>query len=285
MGIALRCRRLFITSASSRKFKTPWEENDTLLRLNDTETTKKVEYGTNDCENNTAAYEEIKQHGRKENELLRKIKEIFDLDLFKDSIYLNIIVGLSLYYVAESNFKLMTPFFLSSIGMSKAEIASCLSITAFTDILARLTLPTIFDRLRLKKRVVFWTFSILVGIGRSIMVMQSKGTFLIVIFVVIGFLRGATLVNLNLTVSEYCSLSKLPSAFGMFMVFKGLFVIILSPLIGYIRDSSKSYAICIHMMTLIICTMFVTWSIEFICKIFRKGKSDLNRKTQDVSME
>ena len=75
-----------------------------------------MEYGTNDCENNTAAYEEIKQHGRKENELLRKIKEIFDLDLFKDSIYLNIIVGLSLYYVAESNFKLMTPFFLSSIG-------------------------------------------------------------------------------------------------------------------------------------------------------------------------
>lgn len=217
--------------------------------------------------------------------------------------------------------------------MSKAEIASCLSITAFTDILARLTLPTIFDKLRLKKRIVFWTFSILVGIGRSstfarnhllfilswfllifsfwsfpVMVAQSKGTFLIVTFVIIGFLRGATLVNLNLTVSEYCSLSKLPSAFGMFMVFKGLFVIILSPLIGrfnviirimincriiifpfsftgYIRDASKSYAICIHVMTLIISTMFVTWSIEFICKIFRKGKSNLNKKTQDVSME
>lgn len=164
MGIALCCRRLFITSVSSRKFKTPWEgrffivlmflisltslflffsfffliisrdkifsngwtkfllqpvnnssENDTLLRLNDAETTKKVEYGTNDCENNTTTYEEIKQHG-KENELLRKIKETFDLDLFKDGVYLNIIVGLSLYYVAESNFKLMTPFFLSSIG-------------------------------------------------------------------------------------------------------------------------------------------------------------------------
>ncbi|XP_061936621.1 monocarboxylate transporter 2-like isoform X4 [Apis cerana] len=207
-------------------------ENDTLLRLNDAETTKKVEYGTNDCENNTTTYEEIKQHG-KENELLRKIKETFDLDLFKDGVYLNIIVGLSLYYVAESNFKLMTPFFLSSI----------------------------------------------------VMVMQSKGTSLIVIFVIIGFLRGATLVNLNLTVSEYCSLSKLPSAFGMFMVFKGLFVIMLSPLIGYIRDASKSYAICIHVMTLIISAMFVTWSIEFICKIFRKGKSDLNKKTQDVSME
>lgn len=47
---------------------------------------------------------------------LKKMKETFDLDLLKDSVYLNVIIGLSLYYVAESNFKLMTPFFLSSIG-------------------------------------------------------------------------------------------------------------------------------------------------------------------------
>lgn len=50
------------------------------------------------------------------NEFYTKIKETFDLDLLKDGVYLNVVIGLSLYYVAESNFKLMTPFFLSSIG-------------------------------------------------------------------------------------------------------------------------------------------------------------------------
>lgn len=45
-----------------------------------------------------------------------KIMKTFDLDLLKDTVYLNVVVGTSLYYVAESNFKLMTPFFLSSIG-------------------------------------------------------------------------------------------------------------------------------------------------------------------------
>lgn len=70
-----------------------------------------------------------------------------------------------------------------------------------------------------------------------VMAAQSKGTFLIVTFVIIGFLRGATLVNLNLSVSECCSLNKLPSAFGIFMVSKGLFVVLMSPLIGTFMSS------------------------------------------------
>lgn len=61
---------------------------------------------------------------------------------------------------------------------------------------------------------------------------QSEGVPLKVMFVIAGFLRGATLVNLNLSISEYVTLKKLPSAFGMFMVFKGLLVVIMSPLIG-----------------------------------------------------
>ncbi|XP_033303187.1 monocarboxylate transporter 2-like isoform X3 [Bombus vosnesenskii] len=172
-----------------------------------------------------------------------------------------------------------------STGMSKAEVASCLSISAFTDILARLLLPTIFDRLGLKNRTIFWIFCILVGIGRSIMAAQSKGVLLIITFVIIGFLRGATLVNLNLTVSEYCPLNKLPNAFGMFMVFKGLFVVMLSPLIGYIRDVSESYALCIHVMTLMISITFITWSIECMYRTFKNRKSVLAKQAQDIVIE
>lgn len=47
---------------------------------------------------------------------MKKIKSTFDLDLLKNSTYLNVSLGCSLFYVAETNFKLMTPFFLSNIG-------------------------------------------------------------------------------------------------------------------------------------------------------------------------
>ncbi|XP_017755349.1 PREDICTED: monocarboxylate transporter 12-like [Eufriesea mexicana] len=259
-------------------------ENDTLLQVNSNGVIRRMENGTN--ENNTLIHNKTEELEKKShNEYFKKIKETFDLDLLKNGVYLNVIVGLSLYYVAESNFKLMTPFFLTSIGMSKAEVASCLSVTAFTDILARLLLPTIFDKLGFKKRTVFWVFCILVGIGRSIMAAQSKGTFLIVTFVIIGFLRGATLVNLNLSVSECCSLNKLPSAFGIFMVSKGLFVVVMSPLIGYIRDATNSYTICIHVMTFMICITFTAWSIEFIYKTIQARKSSLAKAARNEIIE
>ncbi|XP_053975310.1 monocarboxylate transporter 2 isoform X1 [Hylaeus volcanicus] len=255
-------------------------ENDILLRENNNGARKKLE---NDIEMSKIDIgkddEKDDEKGKHDQSFFERIRKTFDLDLLKDSIYLNVIIGLSLYYVAESNFKLMTPFFLSSIGMTNVEVASCLSITAFTDILARLVLPTIFDRYGFKKRSVFWVFCLLVGIGRSILAEQSKGIFLIVTFVVIGFLRGATLVNLNLSVSECCSLKKLPSAFGMFMVSKGLFVVTLSPLIGYIRDVSQSYTICIHVMTFMITITFVAWSFEFVYGALRR-RATLAKQTE-----
>lgn len=52
----------------------------------------------------------------KNESFIQKIKATFDLDLLKNSTYLNVSLGCSLYYVTESNFKLMMPFFLSDIG-------------------------------------------------------------------------------------------------------------------------------------------------------------------------
>ncbi|XP_076291674.1 monocarboxylate transporter 12-B-like [Lasioglossum baleicum] len=251
-------------------------ESDTLLNKNGNGVVKEI-YNDNDPPRDGSLTKHETKCKKQDETYFSKIKETLDLDLLKDGVYLNVIVGLSLYYVAESNFKLMTPFFLTSIGMSNVEVATCLSITAFTDIIARILLPTIFDKLGFKKRSVFWVFCLLVGIGRSVMAVQSKGIWLIVTFVIIGFLRGATLVNLNLSVSECCSLQKLPNAFGMFMVAKGIFVIMMSPLIGYIRDVSESYTICIHVMTLMISITFVMWSVEYIYEACRRRRSFLTR--------
>lgn len=45
------------------------------------------------------------------------------------------------------------------------------------------------------------------------------------------------LSNFTLTISEYCPLEKLPAAFGLHMVSKGVFVVAIGPLIGklYVR--------------------------------------------------
>lgn len=98
-----------------------------------------------------------------------RFAELMDIDILKDPIYLNILFGLSIFYVAEMNFKMITPFFLANLGYTKKDVAFCLSITAITDIAARVVLPPIYDRINIRKRTIFLLSIIFVAITRSSM--------------------------------------------------------------------------------------------------------------------
>lgn len=97
----------------------------------------------------------------------QKTVQFMDLDLLKDVIYLNLLFGLSIFYVAEQNFKMVTPFFLQDIGYKKSDTALFLSVQAGSDILARLMLPPICDRLTISKRTLFMSGIFVLGICRS----------------------------------------------------------------------------------------------------------------------
>lgn len=93
--------------------------------------------------------------------------KLLDVQLLKDKSFLNLLFGLSIFYVAETNFKMVTPFFLNNIGFDKSDVAYFLSITAITDILARLVIPPICDKFDVSKRLVFTISIFFVGIFRS----------------------------------------------------------------------------------------------------------------------
>lgn len=73
---------------------------------------------------------------------------------------------------------------------------------------------------------------------------QTDWTQLMIWLSICGFFRGAALSNFTLTVSEYCSLEKLPAAFGWHMIGKAIFVILFGPLIGMYTQAS--FRICFH---------------------------------------
>lgn len=104
---------------------------------------------------------------RKKEGVWKRIVTFMDFDLLKDPIYLNLVFGLSVFYVAEQNFKMVTPFFLNRIGYNKSDVALFLSVQAVTDILARLVLPPICDRIAISKRTFFMVGIFVLGICRS----------------------------------------------------------------------------------------------------------------------
>lgn len=99
--------------------------------------------------------------------VFRRFINLMDLDLLKDWSYLNLLFGLSIFWVGELNFRMITPFFISNMGYNKTETAFCLSVTAITDILVRLILPPIFDRKNVPKKLVFFVAALFVAITRT----------------------------------------------------------------------------------------------------------------------
>ncbi|XP_052900185.1 uncharacterized protein LOC128306653 [Anopheles moucheti] len=203
---------------------------------------------------------------------LQRFTALMDVGLLRDGIYLNILFGLSIFYVAEMNFKMVTPFFMASLGFDKSDTAFVLSVSALTDIAARIIVPPIGDRLKIRKRYIFMVSLIFVAITRSIVAHQRTYADVMIWLSVTGFFRGVALANFTLCVSEYSSLEKLPAAFGWHMVGKAVFVIAFGPLIGAIRDWTDSYAICIHSQSFCIFLCVAAWSVELLVKRCRTKK-------------
>ncbi|BFG01447.1 uncharacterized protein DMAD_01197 [Drosophila madeirensis] len=242
---------------------------DSFIKMKPTELDKQTE---------AAADEEAKKNKPKKPGFWRRFADLLDIDMLKDKMFLNLLFGLSIFYVAEMNFKMVTPFFFANLGYQKTDVAFCLSITAITDIAARIVLPPIFDRTTIRKRTIFLVSIIFVALTRSIMAEQTDWTQLMIWLSICGFFRGSALSNFTLTVSEYCSLEKLPSAFGWHLVGKALFVISFGPLIGLIRDLTDSYPICIHTQSFCIMLCAFAWGIEYLVEFL-----NARRRTADAA--
>ncbi|CAG5056125.1 unnamed protein product [Parnassius apollo] len=208
----------------------------------------------------------------KKKGFFRKFIALMDLDLLKDWSFLNLLLGLSLFWSGELQFRMLTPFFIRSLGYNMNDTAFCLSITAISDILVRLILPPIFDRTEISKKMIFFISSFFLAATRSVLAEQSEWVSLMIWLSICGFFRGMCLSNFTLTISEYCPLEKLPAAFGLHMVSKGVFVLAIGPLIGYVRDYTGSFSMCIHVQNALIMSCVLVWGIEYALAFTRRRK-------------
>ncbi|XP_055691095.1 monocarboxylate transporter 12 [Lutzomyia longipalpis] len=177
-----------------------------------------------------------------------KLRRMMDLNLLRDFSFLNIGLGVSLAYTASINFSMIFPYFLQfSAGLNGQDVALCMSVLAAMDLASRLTLPTLTDRFQISCRTIFLIGAILLIGIRATLAETSRKDSLLIISAVYGYIRAATVVNQNLCVSEHCSQEKLAGALGLVMIAKGISVITLGQLLGWLRDLTSSYRFSLHM--------------------------------------
>ncbi|XP_069672117.1 monocarboxylate transporter 12 [Periplaneta americana] len=200
-----------------------------------------------------------------------RVVEVMDLDLLRDPVFVNLALGLAFVYTAGINFSLVFPFFLQdTAGLTRSQTALCMSVLASADISSRLLLPQITDRLKARSRTTFLVGAVSLGVIRSVTA-EARGLYvLIAISAINGFIRGSTVVNQNLALSEYCSKEKVPAALGINMVAKGIGILTFGPMLGWLRDATGSFPLCIHAMSALIFASMTSWIVEIIIMQRRK---------------
>lgn len=113
------------------------------------------------------AIKKSEPEGEKKQGCFMKFISLMDLDLLKDWSFLNLLLGLSLFWSGELQFRMLTPFFIRSLGYNMNDTAFCLSMTAITDIGVRLVLPPIFDRINVTKKMIFFISAFFLAATRS----------------------------------------------------------------------------------------------------------------------
>uniref|UniRef100_A0A0A1XR23 Monocarboxylate transporter 12 n=1 Tax=Zeugodacus cucurbitae TaxID=28588 RepID=A0A0A1XR23_ZEUCU len=204
----------------------------------------------------------------------QRLVQAMDLELLRDTTFWSIIVGMGLVYTSTIQFTMLFPHFLQySVGLSTFNTATCMSTVAGADIVCRLLLPCITDKLKIPYRLVFLLGTVGLLISRAALAESMDMTTIIVMSIFTGMTKSATVLNNNLTISSHCRPEKLPGGLGLNMIAKGVLVITVGQLLGWIRDYTHSYILCLHAQNILLLLVVLVWAPELICR-YRKSQRE-----------
>ncbi|KAH8370333.1 hypothetical protein KR093_003090 [Drosophila rubida] len=214
-----------------------------------------------------------------------RLAQAMDLELLKDFVFWSIIVGMALVYTATINFTMVFPSFLQHTAQLNSQlVASCMSVVAGADIICRLLLPCITDRLRMPYRVVFLLGTAGLLLGRVLLAETTSLPVIIAMSVLIGMTKSATVINNNLTISAHCRADKLAGGLGLSMISKGIIVITVGQLLGWIRDYADSYVICLYAQGVLLLLVVLVWTPEIYYRFKKQQRHNTSKSMETTYM-
>ncbi|OWR53413.1 hypothetical protein KGM_203650 [Danaus plexippus plexippus] len=215
-----------------------------------------------------------------EKTLLRKIYDLFDMSLLSNPRFINIIIGTALTVVSIQNFSMIFPFFLQkAASMNKQQTATCMSAVALADIMGRIVLPILQDRFQIKARMMLIMTSIWLIIVRQILAYQRDLYLLLILSALYGFGRSMVIVARNIAISEPCRTEQVPSAVGLGMLTMGIIVPPVGYFLGWIRDYTDSFLICITAQNMLLLLFLAMW-IPDMLYFYLQEKKERNKNVR-----
>lgn len=185
--------------------------------------------------------------------ICRWLVHFFDLDLLRDNIYLNIMIGMAISIFSETNFAILTPFILSDLDFTADEIAMILFTMAIADLISRFCSPFIADRLNLSIRVSYVISLVLLVLTRTCknfdcrddiqifpfsfsfstaMTLINGYTNMLIVCTALGIAKGIRSVYMCIVIPSYIPLERLASASAIQLFGNGIIMMCVGPILG-----------------------------------------------------
>ncbi|XP_076766349.1 uncharacterized protein LOC143433101 [Xylocopa sonorina] len=207
----------------------------------------------------------------------------FDLDLLRDFVYVNLMLGITFANFSEMNFSLLTPFILSEYGFSQNRVALVMSILAGFDVAGRLVIPFIADFIGWQNRTFFLVGICGLAFGRIALAHIQDFGIILGVLVLIGIGKGFRTIFMALVIPSHVPLWKLPGATGIQLLVSGVTSLMLGPVIGWVRDITSNYAIMLHCLNVFTFLTTISWLLEMYLTRRKLKKSPREEESANQS--
>ncbi|KAH8398043.1 hypothetical protein KR222_011561, partial [Zaprionus bogoriensis] len=211
-----------------------------------------------------------------ERSLWGTIVDFLDLTLFKQPVYVNIVLGITFALYSDIAFFTMQPSYLFELGYSKADTASIIAIGATADLISRISLAFTAIFIQVPARYIYLAGALFTMFVRFAFDGIVDFMSMAYITAVLGFLRTWVHVPLPLVLADYLPKERFASGYGLFMFTQGNAMFLIGPIVGYIRDRTQNYILVFHILNVFMALCAVPWIIEVLIVKFRR-RSKLER--------
>ncbi|GBP79711.1 Monocarboxylate transporter 9 [Eumeta japonica] len=216
--------------------------------------------------------------------IFKKLYILFDFSLLTSPRFLNIIIGTALSVTSIQNFSMLFPLFLKNfVVVEMEEIATCMSVIAGADIVGRLVLPVFQDKFKIKARWMLIMTCIWLIVARQILAYQKSLMAIIVMSALYGFGRSMIIVARNIAISENCKMEQVPAAVGLGMLAMGIIVPPAGFFLGWIRDYTQSYIICITAQNALLVILLIFWIPDMLYLHYEERKQK-RKELEDIQI-
>lgn len=133
----------------------------------------------------------------------QKIVDFLNLTFLKDSIYVNIAIGVSCGLFSDNMFTSILPMYLKSLGFSMDEAALIVSAGTAFDLLSRVMIAILSIFVTFKSRTFFLIGLTALVFGRFVLLYVDSFYTMLVIMAFIGFVRTSLHIPMSLIFAEY----------------------------------------------------------------------------------